>query len=78
MLTLPFRSAKQLASLIRRKKFGCLELLDLYLQRIERYNSEINAVIFMDIEAARNVPRPPIRLWPEAKYGDRCTDCLCL
>ncbi|UCE55786.1 MAG: amidase [Desulfobacterales bacterium] len=53
MLTIPFRSAKQLASLIRRKKVGCLELLDLYLQRIERYNSEINAVIFMDVEAAR-------------------------
>jgi hypothetical protein len=29
MLSLPFRSAKQLASLIRQKKIGCLELLDL-------------------------------------------------
>ena len=53
MLTLPFRSTKQLSSLIRRKKIGCLELLDLYLQRIKRYNSTINAIIFMDVEAAR-------------------------
>ncbi len=53
MPELPFRSAKQLASLIRRKKVGCLELLDLYLERIERHNSRINAIIFMDIEAAR-------------------------
>ena len=53
MLTLPFRSTKQLASLIRRKKIGCLELLDLYLQRIKRYNSAINAIIFMDEKAAR-------------------------
>jgi amidase len=53
MMRLPFRSAKQLASLIRRKKVGCLELLDFYLERIERYNSKINAIIFMDVEAAR-------------------------
>ena len=30
MLDVPFRSAKQLASDIRKKKIGCLELLDLY------------------------------------------------
>jgi amidase len=53
MLTLPFRSAKQLASLIRKKKIGCLELLDLYLQRLERYNPKINAIIFKDVEGAR-------------------------
>ena len=57
MLTLPFRSTKQLASLIRRKKIGCLELLDLYLKRIKRYNSAINAIIFMDVEAARKRAR---------------------
>ena len=50
---LPFCSAKQLASLIRKKKIGCLELLNLYCQRIERYNPKINAVIFMTVEAAR-------------------------
>ena len=53
MLTFPFCSAKQLASMIRRKKIGSLELLDLFLDRIERYDSEINAIIFKDIEAAR-------------------------
>jgi amidase len=53
MLEVPFRSAKQLAALIRKKKVGCLELLDLYLERVERYNPMLNAIIFMDIEAAR-------------------------
>jgi len=53
MLELPFRSAKQLALLIRKKKVGCLELLDLYLKRIEFYNPKINAIIFMGVEAAR-------------------------
>ena len=53
MREIPFRSAKELASMIRRKKIGCLELLDLYLQRIERYNLQINAIVFMDVEKAR-------------------------
>ena len=46
-----FRS--QLASSIRKKKIGCLELLDLYVKRVEAYNPELNAVIASDIEGAR-------------------------
>jgi amidase len=57
MIALPFRSAKQLASLIRKKKIGCLELLDFYLKRVERYNPKINAVIFMNVDAARKRAR---------------------
>jgi amidase len=57
MLDLPFRSAKQLAALIRRKKIGCLELLDFYLERVDRYNPRINAIIFMNIESARKRAR---------------------
>ena len=53
MPNLAFRSAKQLASLIRRKKVGCLELLNHYLERIDRYNARINAIIFTVIQAAR-------------------------
>jgi amidase len=57
MLSLSFRSAKQLASLIRRKKIGCLELLNLYLERVERHNPKLNAIIFMDVEGARKRAR---------------------
>jgi amidase len=57
MLELPFRSAKHLAGLIRRKQIGCLELLDLYLERIERYNPKLNAIVCMDREAARQRAR---------------------
>jgi amidase len=53
MLDLPFRSAKQLASAIKRKKIGCAELLDLYLARVEKFNPKLNAIIAMDIPAAR-------------------------
>jgi amidase len=57
MLATPFRSAKELAADIRKKKIGCLELLDLYLQRVEKHNPEINAIIAMDVEGARKRAR---------------------
>ena len=57
MHSIAYQSAKQLASLVRRKKVGCLELLNLYLERIESYNAGINAVIFTDIQAARKRAR---------------------
>ncbi len=57
MQDLPFRSAKELASLVRRKKVGCLELLDLYLARVEEHNPALNAVVAMDVEGARKRAR---------------------
>src|SRR5471032_3503321 len=51
-LDLPFRTAKQLASAVRKKKIGCLELLDLYLKRVEAYNPKLNAVIASYFEGA--------------------------
>lgn len=52
-LEVPFQSAKKLAGLIRRRKIGCLELLDLYLKRGERLNPQVNAIVVHDIERAR-------------------------
>src|SRR3990167_2851424 len=57
MLTLPFRSARQLASDLRRRKLGALELLELYLARVERYNPRLNAIIATDLDAARKRAR---------------------
>src|SRR5437660_906093 len=51
--SLPFRTAKQLASAVRKKKIGCLELLDLYLKRVEAQNPALNAIIATDIPGAR-------------------------
>ncbi len=50
---LPFQTAKQLAAAIRKKKIGCLELLDLYLKRVETFNPALNAIIATDIDGAR-------------------------
>jgi amidase len=57
MLTTPFRSAKALAAEVRRKKIGCLELLDLYLSRVEKHNRALNAIIAMDVDGARERAR---------------------
>src|SRR3989442_15564596 len=57
MLDVPFRSARQLAADIRKKKLGCLELLDLYLARIEKYDGALNAVVVRDFDRARTRAR---------------------
>ena len=48
-----YKSATELASLIRRKKIGSLELLDHFLARIEKYNPKLNAIIWLDRDRAR-------------------------
>lgn len=57
MTDIAFLPAKRLASLIRRRKIGCLELLDHYLDRVERFNPVLNAIIATDIPAARRRAR---------------------
>src|SRR5881296_1194438 len=52
MLDVPFRSARQLAADIKKKRIGCLELLDLYLARVEKYDGALNAVVVRDVERA--------------------------
>ncbi len=53
MLDLPFRSARQLAAAVRQRKIGCLELLDLYIARVEKYDGALNAVVVRDFARAR-------------------------
>src|SRR5499425_2511938 len=57
MLDVPFRSARQLAADIKRKKIGCLELLDLYLARVEKYDGALNTVVVRDFDRARTRAR---------------------
>jgi amidase len=53
MVALPFRTATQLADAVRSKKVGCVELLELYLSRIEKHNPKLNAIIALDVAGAR-------------------------
>jgi amidase len=57
MLDMPFRSARQLAADIKTKKIGCLELLDLYLSRVEKHDGALNAVVVRDFDRARTRAR---------------------
>jgi amidase len=52
-----FWPAKRLAGHLRRRKIGCLELLDHYLKRVERHNPKLNAIIATDLDGARKRAR---------------------
>jgi amidase len=52
-----FRFARQLAADVRKKKVGCLELLEAYLARVEKYNPTVNAIVVTDLEGARRRAR---------------------
>ncbi|MCZ6659475.1 MAG: amidase family protein, partial [Gammaproteobacteria bacterium] len=45
MSELAFASATDLAAKIRNKEIGCEELLRYYLDRVDRYNGELNALV---------------------------------
>src|SRR5258708_17992140 len=57
MLDMHFWSAKRLAGAVRRRKIGCLELLEHYLKRVETHNPALNAIIATDLPAARRRAR---------------------
>src|ERR1700722_13533736 len=47
-----FASATRLAGEIRDHQIGCVELLDFFLARAERYNGKLNAIIAWQVEKA--------------------------
>jgi amidase len=57
MDNLAFASATQFAAQIRDRKIGCVELLDFFLARAEKYNPQLNAVIAWQIDKARDRAR---------------------
>lgn len=53
--TLPnhFKSAVEMVSAIKQGRTTSVDLLNLYLDRIQRYNDDINAVVALNVDAAR-------------------------
>jgi len=49
----PFESATRWCGAIRRKEVSSLEALEHHIARVERLNPEINAVVALDLDAAR-------------------------
>ena len=68
-----FASATHLASEIRDRHIGCLELLDFYLARAERYNPALNAIVAWQVDKARERARAADAALGTARYGARCT-----
>jgi amidase len=57
MAELHFRSAAELARMVRRREVGALELLDHFIARVERYNPALNAIVATDFDRARAAAR---------------------
>ncbi|MBT4487341.1 MAG: amidase [Rhodospirillaceae bacterium] len=53
MSELHFATAVELAAKIKAKEISAVELLDHYLDRVEKYNPALNAIIWMDVEGSR-------------------------
>lgn len=67
-----FTPAVQLASALRRREIGPVELLDSCLATVARDNPELNAVVWLDEDAARG----DARRWAEVLAGAGDTDEL--
>lgn len=52
-----FLPAHKLAALVRQGKIGCLELLNVYLKRVDAYNPKLNAIVVFDVERAKKRAR---------------------
>ena len=52
-----FRSATELVEELRARRIGCLELLDHFLARADRFNPDLNAIVVFDVERARKRAR---------------------
>ena len=52
-----FRSAAALTAEIRDRRVGCLELLEHFIARVERFNPDLNAIVVLDLDRARERAR---------------------
>jgi amidase len=52
-MDLHFKSATEIARLIRERKVSAEEILEHFLTRVEKYNPKLNAIIWLDAERAR-------------------------
>jgi len=50
-------TAVAIAEAVRKRKISAVEVLEIFLKRIETRNKELNAFIFLDVQAARNTAR---------------------
>jgi len=54
---LHFASASDLAQVIARREIGCLEALDMYIERVDLFDGSLNSVVVRDYDRARERAR---------------------
>ena len=52
-----FQSAASLAADLRERRIGCLELLEHFIARTERFNPDLNAIVVFDFDRSRDRAR---------------------
>jgi amidase len=52
-----YHSATAMARAIRERRIGCLELLEIHLERVRRHNPTLNAIVVLDADGARSRAR---------------------
>ena len=57
MRDIAFRSAAKLVAMVQRREISSEELLQLYLDRVRRFNPDLNAIVVMDVKRARTRAR---------------------
>jgi amidase len=72
---LAFSSASALTEALRRRELSSRELLDFYLERVDRLNGEINAVVTVDAKRARAEADAADRATARGTPWDSSTDC---
>ena len=72
---LAFASATEQAALIRQKKLSPVELVELYLRRIERIDPALNCFVLVTAEEALGQARGPRKPWHAGRSYRRSTAC---
>jgi amidase len=65
----PFATATELLADLRAGTVSSLELTDLYIRRIERHDTQLNAVVVRDFARARDAARAADKSGPGALRG---------
>ena len=65
----PFASARDMLALLRERQVSAEDLLQLHLDRIEKYNPELNVIVTPDFERARQRARESDRRIAEGEAG---------
>ncbi|MEE3327542.1 MAG: amidase [Myxococcota bacterium] len=68
-MSVEFLSASELSKMLRKREIGSRELTDLYIERIERLDGDINAVVVRDFERAREAADAADRALAEGREG---------